>query len=769
MQQNHSSSDYKNYGNNNNFIKIDRHNSLKFVDEDDLRNIKISLFQTLASIEEEIVGKEINKLFDKLLPNNNDVFKISINLSKEYYQNNYVNSYLEFKLLEDVKNSLDSIINKKYNMEFFFFQSNLDELFKVLVYSYLDLSNSTYFFTSFNKKYKINTQSEFLREIEKILERNIDIIKRYRQEKENLNSSRSSFSSGSTYSYKYSSNSNNDLEIPKEMIILMNKFQTIKKIVLFVPNQIEDFIPYLLVLININWLFPNLFEVELDISNGPFTREIYEVFVENLNSSLKNKIVNVNLRKSFIEKETKLYLDTIKANKNTLILITVYSYFISKMEKLKIFNLIFPCSFGPEITECLKLYDVFMINFQFYNFFIPICDLFQLNVEFNSLDSKAFEKILSLFHKNNYLKSFKINLFTGEEHYSIQALLKLSSYLNINISQYYSNKTKSITNSLYDYNDYNDEFELFLLNKLLEFYEENLINFFFIFQTKLNLFDFHIKADLPRNIVSNDHYVCMFHKLIFNFFSILNNENSPLHTLKIELPNLSFDNRKYPGISKFFNIIKLRDKQINLYNLNLILNFVKVNNISNVCSKYMKFIQIGYFDVDTFVNFVNLFKTDEDFRKNSKLEGLQIYLTSTVFNPKKVIEAMKEFFINYCPKNLREFSLNTNLFLEKNDFIEIFNFLNKDRIERVNLEFNKKCMDDYLNVKNNNKLPELFFRMENRKLNSNIFFLLEGIYRNKSKSNQQFLRHSILNKKIFNKIQMFLEVYEQKSIKINFI
>src|SRR5688500_475714 len=69
------------------YIKIDHKNQLNYFDEDSTIKLKLSLYTTLASIEEEMIGREINKLFEKLIPNpNDDLFKININISKLYMQ-----------------------------------------------------------------------------------------------------------------------------------------------------------------------------------------------------------------------------------------------------------------------------------------------------------------------------------------------------------------------------------------------------------------------------------------------------------------------------------------------------------------------------------------------------------------------------------------------------------------------------------------------------------------------------------------------------------
>jgi hypothetical protein len=675
------------------FIKIDHRNKFSNIDEESLINLKISLYTTLASIEEEIIGREINKLFDRFIPNDTDTFKININLCKQYYEKYYLQPNIEFKILEELKLSLDNIINRNYNMEFFFFPSYVDELSKVLVYSFLELSNANYFLTSYNRNYKITNHKQFMKIVEKIFDRNFDVIKRYREADQSntdprrmsvcSNSTQSSNTSGGTlFSYKYSSNIN-EFQIPIEMIILINKFQTIKKLKLFIPNKIEDMLPYILILLNIDWLFPNLFEVELDLSNGPLNRDLYEQFV------IKNSVMlfsptrekKVISRKSIINSSRSKgndYNEIIRHFKTNFELIVVFSFFISKMEKLKILNIIYPDSFHNEIMEALKYSDVYLVNFTFLNFFTPISKLFQLNVEFNSLDTVSFEKVLSLFHKNNDLKSFKINLFAGDEHYTPNALLKLCSALNLNLTQFFSKK--SFSDSLYNSRDFDADVEDFLVLKLLDTFEENLEKFFFIFQNKLNLCEFQLKAELPRIISSNENYISVFHKFIFNILALLNNENCSLQTLKINIPFLSFDNRKFPGISKFLDLVNLRDKQKKLYNLSIHLHFNKLNNLSNILSQHLKFLNIGDLDLETFSHFLNFFGSDleekNSFKKTSQLTGLHLHLSNTLFDSKLVFPELLNFLTKNIPFALREFTLMSNTIPSKEDFIKLYSTIN---------------------------------------------------------------------------------------------
>ena len=88
--------------------------------------------------------------------------------------------------------------------------------------------------------------------------------------------------------------------LPIEIIILLNKFQSIKKINLSIEgiekekNQIYN---YLIILFNIEWLFPNAIEIELNLKNNELQntiREIVDMITDKIfqKAKLLNKTTN---------------------------------------------------------------------------------------------------------------------------------------------------------------------------------------------------------------------------------------------------------------------------------------------------------------------------------------------------------------------------------------------------------------------------------------------------------------------------------------------
>jgi hypothetical protein len=772
-----------------NYLRIDHKNNMHSFDDEALVKLKIGLYTTLAAIEEEIIGREINKLFDKFIPNGNgDLLKSNLILTKQFHEISPINP-------EEVRLSLDGIINRNYNMEFYFFNNYIEEVVKVLVYSYNEMCS--------NSNYKINKHEDMLKAIDRIMDQNVDVIKRYR-DKEHMNmnnininktltldkfsnsssSTKSSFSgervsrarescvsnittlsSGSNGAFKYTNSQPNEFEIPTEMIILINKFQTIKKLKLFISTaNVRDPIiikSYIILLLNVEWLFPNLLEVEMDLNCGFLHKELYDKFQIKMNPG----VINVHhhtgsgSRKTMVKPGSKRssgtivneYVELISKSTQIFEMIIIYSYFVSKWQKIKIISISFPDCFQNEAEEALRINDIILVNFQFLNFISCITNLIQLNIEFNSLDTGSFERVISLIHKNNYLKSLKLTLFVSEEHYSPAALLKLSSVLKLNVK----NGTKG--------NE--DNIDEIILNKLIESFEENMEKLFFVLQSKLTLYEFHLNLDIPRIISSNENYTLTFHKFIFNILAILNNEKTSLNTIKINAPFLSFDNRKYPGIGKFFDKVDLKTKNNKLINMTVMLGFNKVINLKNIISTNLKYLQIGELDYESFSNFLKYYQSN-DFIMKTKLTCLKLYLSNLLFDYKMISKEFINLFQGRKPQNLREMYIFSNLIIDDLEINKIFESINYDTVEKYYFEFNKKCHQlilpqEHVNecVSRGNNFPILFYTVNNRYRN---FIIIKLLARLKS------IQMGIFNSKIFKSVNVYLTPKEKKDIDIKF-
>jgi len=849
------------------FLKINHKNYITLLEEDSLINLKISLYKTLAPIQEEIIGREIDKIFQDFIPDSNaDILKTMITQCQNMFNTKYKGDITKF--FEDLKTSLDNIIQKNYNMEFYFFNNNIEELALVLVYSYLELSDFIFDRNITKTKYKINTYKDFIKAIDNLLDKNVDVIKRYRDNLNGKNSfssdlTRSSFSSVNNNNNNSNNNNNNshhpnhisslnnssrlmnssavyereflftkrpkqnltnsalfnytqshinqikqDFELPIEFVILLNKFQTVKRLKIFVPNKINDLSAFLLVLSNIEWLFPNLFEIELDLSMGNLHGEFYDSYY---NTYRKEKLYGFRKYSRDLNRGNSTnmtYTELIKQNRHHLDLLIIYSYYISKLDKIKILILNFPESLQLEISEALKLSHLNLTNLHLLSLFTNIQNLYQLSLDFNSLDYVSFQKMISIIFKNNQMKCLKLNLFGGEEYgnYSSNGLFKLSSIFNLNLKTGINGFNKVESEYLY-FDSFAAESDI--LNKLLKNFEENLENLFYVLQLKMALSDLQIKADLPRIISNSDKYVLVFHKFLFDIFRMLNNteDNSSIHTLKVIIPYLPFDNRKYPTISKFFKTVNFNEnpKLEKFTNLSIHLRFNKVFHLENIIHHRLKFLQIGDLDSDTFADLTKYF-TSYEFRKNSQLNTLNLSLSNIINDYQSVKYELDSFLSSEKPQNLKEIFFNSSLILNEDEIKRIYKFINYDTVEKYSFTFSKKCNEIFLNVARMNgnssenesvkssrnlsttgkntsdksfssdsENPQLFYKIENKKINSKIINLIQMILiykmKNSNNSNRSILNYFnkfLFSEKIYKGVRDYLLNYEKKEIQIVF-
>ena len=319
------------------YIKIDKYNKLEKQQEEWLSQM---LMESVNSIPVEDIGKELNKFFVKILPENKepDILKFIYSLSakirnnlglkknqlivkhEEYFQN-LIDINLDqnstFSLTRELNEKLSFVLSMIYKnikkkgkfnsdkdiIEFLAkskeYEGNLIDKFQnktdenPFTYMY---SNSSYMDDNddFDSLKKMNTLS---------LENNMNFepprISQVIQPKLNLGSSVSSnvFKNKENLGKK-------DLRIPLELYLLREKFQNIKIIKLnlkrsdFLNNnellfEQNDIIYNIFILINLQIIFPSLIGIELDLSNEIILKDIIsdcnEVFEKQIKRLKKNR------------------------------------------------------------------------------------------------------------------------------------------------------------------------------------------------------------------------------------------------------------------------------------------------------------------------------------------------------------------------------------------------------------------------------------------------------------------------------------------------
>ena len=316
-----------------NYIKINQKNFIEELNSKDYIAVTSNLLKSFSMLEEHI-GSEINTFFNLLLPESkeNDQFKINTLISSKsktdnIHLENCLNDILnrpEFNYLiltKELSEQLATIIKEIYRK----MKKKLIKNFEQLVEEakkFRENSNQN----DIIKKYRIEKTKNFknINENENIL---FNGIKKFPMNneinsKENKNSkilNKNKFMIIKNKNIEKNENENlykfkklkedNSYDLPIEMLILIRKFNYIKKIKLVLntktnsdegenyfrnsnttyyssiistdsileKNDIENFI---LVFLNLEWLFPNLMEIDSDLTSD----ELTEYLVNNIYS-----------------------------------------------------------------------------------------------------------------------------------------------------------------------------------------------------------------------------------------------------------------------------------------------------------------------------------------------------------------------------------------------------------------------------------------------------------------------------------------------------
>ena len=247
------------------YIQINHKNKIEELSSESHIAESMNLLNSLSFLEENI-GGEINKFFLNVLPENKEgeALKVLLAIANK--------SKTEKKKLED---SLTYIMNRPETVKVMLtkeLSENLSIILKEI-------------FRKIKRKSKIKTFAELKAKAQDYLPNlnQEDLLKKYRIMAEGKSTPISNESNAENenkiiYKYKeYKEDKNNVL--PIEMLILMRKFNIVKTLKLTInndynPNDISDSIfdendlqNNILFLLNLEWLFQSLFDLEVDLSN----------------------------------------------------------------------------------------------------------------------------------------------------------------------------------------------------------------------------------------------------------------------------------------------------------------------------------------------------------------------------------------------------------------------------------------------------------------------------------------------------------------------
>ena len=788
-----------------NYLHIDHFNKMRFISEEEY--VKLSSlfeFSFLSSMDDDI-GKEINRFFEMIIPNNNDdLLNICINLANKYKMN--------YNPRNDINDQINRILSMKNNMELELNITNTNDIALILAYAYIKIENninaSKNGFSENDINYEIQNFEQLLKKVDIVLHKNIDVVNYYinKQKRENEGGTNTIYLNTNIYQYPKTNK-----EIPKkiekilpvEMIILINKFNYIRKLYLSIDDidskRNEEL---LIILLNNKWLFPNVIEIELDLTNDPLQQKLEQIFQYNLNtvnekanrstkttkynSSYKSKCTwNPNVEEMSImlqnednsllinqssfyplineyDEDESSYQDEIRRvssknmsgsklniskssrdspkrnkikhqnskhssndddesksltkfvvnNQEPFKTIIIYSYFISTMPRVNVLSLIFQDSYNEEINIMLQKNNIVMMNFSFLNFISKMNWLYDLSLDFNSLNMKTFEKLITLIHKNTSLSSLRINFFVNENQYSPSGLFKLAEELNLKTNLLPKEKTNLNNQKALRYDSM--DFDIILINRLINNFAENIQKLFFVIQSKQTLKEISLYFDIPSVLVYDDSYSLILLKFMVNFLLFLTYEPNRFNKVDIVAPYLKLDNRRFPIIEELFEEINLYNDDIKnsstIKHLVIQIQMYKILNIKKLISLNLMKLFLGDLDRDTFDSFLQHY-TSSSFQNSSMLVSIKISLSII----EVVYEDVKELVMLYLktkPKRLCRQDLISSLkFKSKENMKELLHVLyNENKVKQTYVEIamtNRELLYDCYNDLENEKLEQL--------------------------------------------------------------
>ena len=357
--------------------------------------------------------------------------------------------------------------------------------------------------------------------------------------------------------------------------------------------------------------------------------------------------------------------------------------FIHKIPDITNLSLSIIDNYKREIMYILKQFYNIDESFIFMDILLSIKKYKNLSINFNSLDYESFEKLLFLIDSMKEINILRISFFTGDITYIAPSLYKLY----INMSRLNNLKLKQKHQDIYK----------LILKELLNKFEENLTNFFLLFQLKQNIEEFAIFFDIPRIILSEVHYTMTISKFITNLLLNFDGDKN-IKVLKILSPYTRFDCRTNPSIEELFEEINYQNNNKKLKKLSLQIQFYNMRNICNLITTNLTFISIGDLDETSFLYLVN-FLYSISFTQKSSLNEISLKLLSMITNLEQIKLTLKKLFSIYI-NSLKKINLYTNLlFEEENQFNELIQIINYNFVEtykiEVNLQFYNKDKEKY--------------------------------------------------------------------------
>ena len=884
-------------GNYLNYLKITGQDKIEELDNEAYLQQCMMFSSTLAQENEDNIGKEINKFFNLILTENKEGEPLKVNIAmsnrfnKEKVIDNQINYILnknfdsELVLDEEMSENIATILTIIYQKIQSKFKFNSYQAFVNKINNYNLFERDIlkdYLITeeeSRQRNMALNSPAKPDYEINRFLStspmksrKTVSIPDN--SSKKNISTkikNRNSTLNKTKIIYEFrEKNSDKNLGFPIEILILKRKFQTIKKIKLMISNSVsrskknifdsesfsdkdnsfinvsfssnlseinlkqKDIQNIIFVLLNLNWLFFNIIEIEIDLSNDNIIKEqilLYKSSLKHFSKLLKRNIKNTDYSQNKIKKinydplhgsifENYVQLDEdededsysssgsyslkvnafqkddnifnlndeqkvsntnfeenqiesfdnlIKKYQYTLQMIIISAFFMSKIPNLFFCNFTIPFNFENEILRMLQIHQIYIADFNLLSF-LSDAKMIRITIDFNSLDNKAFQEVLSLLFKNNNLRICQLNFFPSENYFIPELLLKLLQECNSNYKLASLNNDKSILGKIEPHED----IDIFLFKKLSEYFESNINKLFLTLCIKSTVEELSLIFNVPSLLKKIDFYLRIILKFILNIFISIDNMKLNLKTFNLQTSNFFFDGNKYPFLLDFLDKIYIfSNSELNLTKLTCQMKFKNITNIYRIIPYNVMQLSIGELDYETFIYFIE-YITSSQFSTHSNLLKLKINLSNSLLDIDNSYEYLIKLFTEY-PKGLKEIGINTQFIINKEQIDFLLKQMDYNTLENIFFNFNKLSLDEKgfetikndifiasnENVLNNNNYMKLYFTKRTIKSTA---FIMSNIMNNLSiKYNKFFMDYNI-----FKNMEKYICEKEEKKYMIKF-
>ena len=751
------------------FFVIDSNNTFSIEDEDILKknfnnfiqNIEIDkkiIEDFMNNFLQNTIEKFMDNIFEKIIKNaintntTISLFSLSTYISKQYLKNNPISKKECENLISYFLENQDSISEKQIYQ---FSKDHIIKLGQLLCFIYKK-------FPTFKIKYENDLSTNFKNSQSK------DVMADYYNycRSKNLKQDQTP----KVYIWK---ELRKNYKVPPELLFVKSIFCYSLTVVFdldFNGENLsnEEFFLFILILFNLQYIFSSIQNIQLYLSNHRCIQNFIKLSQNKLiknaikkqwNTSITKINENMNLRREWsfennfirrndnivdsrdsvfpnintstflIEKESvisninkneKSIKDIIKNDNLILQLMIIICYNFSKMCNILTINqlnLTLIDSLNKEIITMLK--EEFELtpssNFHIIQLLSHLNSLYKLNIEFNSLDSKTFEKIINYIHNNIKLIELQISFFTEELVYYPGSIYKL-----------YDNLANNIKNIEIDKSINDEEITNIFLQQFEDNFSKNLSLFFSLIKDKLQIQRLSLFFDIPSIIIINDRYFFILSKFILNFFLLLDNKNCKLNIIKILAPYLKFDGRNFPGIDELLSEINIAQNNLYLKELSLQFQFYHIENISNLFSPCLLKLTLGDLDEKTFINVVK-FLSKISFTQISELQFLSLSLLNIITSFSSLKTHLKKLFSIHLVF-LEEMYLYNNLIINEKEKKELLEILNHNWTRVVG--FSLRNFMNGNNILNEKETSTLIYLKDNT---SKKYYFLYKLFKGKKK------------------------------------